>query len=180
MSSAIVLYGPPAAGKDTVNDALSRIDTRYEHFRRLKCGSGRSAGYRMISTAQLDELREQPGEVLWENRRYSSTYVVDRSELLVIIGKGSVPVIHLGQVEAVEAMTSAMPDVAWLVVELWCSRGVAARRIEERGTGDTAERLAAFDATERLERADLSVRTDQIEPDAAARRIAQAAQNVLS
>lgn len=44
MRSDLLLYGPPAAGKDTVTAALPEIDARYVAFRRLKIGNGESAG----------------------------------------------------------------------------------------------------------------------------------------
>jgi len=34
----VLLYGPPAAGKDTVSAALIAVDARYVLFERLKVG----------------------------------------------------------------------------------------------------------------------------------------------
>jgi hypothetical protein len=42
--------------------------------------------------------------------------------------------LHLGQVEAVKAVTGAVA-AQWVTALLWCARDVAARRIAERGTG---------------------------------------------
>jgi predicted PilT family ATPase len=39
MRSGILLYGPPAAGKDTITTALAALDARYAPFRRLKVGA---------------------------------------------------------------------------------------------------------------------------------------------
>ncbi|MGK5554002.1 hypothetical protein ACSNOI_20525 [Actinomadura kijaniata] len=44
MRSGIVLYGPPASGKDTITAASSALDDRYVYFHKLKVGAGRSAG----------------------------------------------------------------------------------------------------------------------------------------
>ena len=43
MTSGVLLYGPPAVGKDTITRHLERIGP-FEQFRRLKCGPGRSTG----------------------------------------------------------------------------------------------------------------------------------------
>lgn len=73
----VVLYGPPASGKDTVTQSLADLDSRYRLFARLKVGSGKTAGYRMGTAEQLRQL-ETAGDVVYANSRYSSTYVIDR------------------------------------------------------------------------------------------------------
>lgn len=170
MDTAIVMYGPPAAGKDTVTGALSN---EFHHYRRVKVGGGRTAGYRMASTTDLEQLKTA-GEVIYSNSRYGSTYVIDRPELTRIITTGKVPVLHVGQPEALDALSTAMPAVRWIVVELWCPRGIAASRIAARGTNDTAERLAAWDATPRLKVADIRIDTAAVDPASAAKQIANA------
>ncbi|MCL2580974.1 MAG: guanylate kinase [Streptosporangiales bacterium] len=170
---AVVLYGPPAAGKDTVTRALAEIDARYRLFPRLKCGTGRTGGYRMITRAELGEIRGRPGEVIWENTRYSAVYVVDRSQVTRMLAAGQVPVLHLGQPEGVRAVVGSLPDVAVLVVGLECPRDVALERAAARGTGDLAERAAAYDATPPLHFADLTVDTSTTVPQDAAALIHQ-------
>lgn len=63
---------------------------------------------------------------------------------------------------AVKAITAAMPATQWVVVWLWCPRDVAAERIAERGTGDMTARLRAWDKTEPLPDADISINTAEI------------------
>jgi guanylate kinase len=57
-------------GKDAVTTALHQLDSRYQQFRRLKAGSGRTTGYRMTTEQELAALRAS-GEVVWENCRVS-------------------------------------------------------------------------------------------------------------
>ncbi len=78
-----------------------------------------------------------------------------------------IPVVHLGQVEAVKAVTGAL-STRWVTVWLWCPRDVAAGRIAARGTGDAMARLRAWDETEPLPRADISVNTAEVSPAYAA------------
>ncbi|BCJ44717.1 hypothetical protein GCM10010168_15300 [Actinoplanes ianthinogenes] len=153
----VILYGPPAAGKDSITAALHEINSAYRLFPRIKVGSGRTSGYRMATTAEIEHLRER-GEVVWENARYSSSYIIDRSFLIDHIGR-SITVVHLGQVPAVSEVTRAVPEASWAVVYLWCPRDVAATRIRERNTDDDDERLRAWDATEPLQGADLFIDT---------------------
>jgi hypothetical protein len=40
----VILYGPPGAGKDTVTAALTSPDARFQLFRRIKAGAGRTMG----------------------------------------------------------------------------------------------------------------------------------------
>ena len=77
----IILYGPPAAGKDTITRALGKLDKRYVLFPRLKAGAGKTAGYRLTTESTVDILRAK-NEIVWENRRYGAIYVVDQPSLL--------------------------------------------------------------------------------------------------
>ncbi|MEV7940858.1 guanylate kinase [Kitasatospora sp. NPDC088264] len=173
----VLLYAPPAAGKDTVTAALAMLDPSYRQFTRLKVGSGRTAGYRMGSQQQLEELRAADA-VIYENGRYDSTYVVDRPGLDDAFAAG-VPVVHLGQVDGVRALIEGYP-AQWLTVLLWCPREVTAVRSAGRGDSDTQARLSAWDATlADLQtngdfRFDLVVRTDVASPEQAAEQIRQA------
>lgn len=170
MSHGVILYGPPAAGKDTVTAALTALDARFRLFERIKCGPGRTAGYRMRTESDLARLRTA-GEIIWENTRYGATYVIDRPTLDEMMRTGSLPVIHAGQPEVVDAVRAATPGRNWAVVALTNSRETAYARIEDRGTGDTAERMNAWDATPPLLAADLTIDTDTTAPDQAASRI---------
>lgn len=168
----VVLYGAPAVGKDTVASALHVLDQQYVHYRRAKHGPGRTAGYRMVSHDELTLIRSTPGEVLWETHRYGSVYLLVRRDLLEVASV-NVPIVALGEPEAVEALTRGTPSMSWTVVELWCRRPVAAERVAGRKTGDDATRMAIYDATPRLLHPDLTIDTEQVRPEAAARRVHQ-------
>lgn len=175
MRSGIVLYGPPAAGKDTVTAALAALDARYVPFTRLKIGSGKSAGYRMGTSEQLADL-ESRGDVIYRNERYGNIYVVDRSGLEQATRGVGVPVVHLGQMAGVEVVSTRFPAL-WIHVLLWCSKQSTAERSRQRGDADTAARLAAWDATQAdltahpQARWELRLDTDTTSPDEAAKRI---------
>ncbi|MEU3602259.1 guanylate kinase [Streptomyces sp. NPDC006798] len=170
----VILYGPPASGKDTVTAALSDLDPTYAQFARLKVGSGKSDGYRMGTPEQLDEL-EVAGAIVYANRRYGNTYVIDAPGLDAAFAAG-VPVVHLGQVDGVRALVDGYP-ADWAAVLLWCPREVTEERSEGRGDTDTAARLAAWGATrEDLDAHpgmvwDLTVDTTAASPKEAARLI---------
>ncbi|MGW2183337.1 phosphotransferase-like protein [Streptomyces sp. NPDC001732] len=144
----VILYGPPASGKDTVTTALIDLDPKYAQFARLKVGTGKATGYRMGTPEQLHEL-EAAGDVLYANSRYGNTYIIDKPGLDAAFAAG-VPVVHLGQVDGIRALVDGYP-ADWSVVLLWCPREVTEQRSAGRGDSDTAARLAAWDAT----RADL-------------------------
>lgn len=169
MRSGVVLYGPPASGKDTVTDALAQAG-RFALVPRLKSGSGRTAGYRMVTDHDIARLHDVPGEILWQVNRYAATYIVARSAIRGTAAT-AVPVVHVGQVDAVDAIRRGMPELAWIAVELWCPRNTAAARIAARATGDDSERLAAYDATPRLDGPDLRIDTSTTKPHQAARQI---------
>jgi guanylate kinase len=172
----VVLYGPPAAGKDTVTAALSALAPRYRQFERLKIGSGKSRGYRMGTVRQLVRLKKA-GDVVYMNQRYGNAYIVDRPGLSEAFAAG-LPVVHLGQVAGVQAVVTGFP-ADWVTVLLWCSRQATAERSQGRGDTDTEARLTAWDATrEDLDAHphmtwDLTIDTEGQAPAAAARLIDQ-------
>ncbi|MET7770173.1 hypothetical protein [Nocardia sp. NPDC005366] len=179
MNTAIVIYGPPAAGKDTITAALGELDTDFRHYERIKIGSGRTTGYRMASLGDLQRL-VTAGEVIYANTRYGATYVIDRPELTAITAANKIPVLHVGQPEAIDALLDAIPTIRWVIVDLWCPRDVAAARIAARDTGDTGDRLAVWDATPQLSVADVRIDTAAVDPTSAARQIVDAVQAAKS
>ncbi|MCX5434771.1 guanylate kinase (plasmid) [Streptomyces sp. NBC_00257] len=172
----VILYGPPASGKDTVTTALTGLNSEYSQFTRLKVGAGKSAGYRMGTAEQLHKL-EAAGDIVYANARYGNTYVIDRPGVDAAFATG-VPVVHLGQVDGIRALVDGYP-ADWSVVLLWCPREVTAQRSEGRGDSDTEARLVAWDATrEDLDKHpgtswDLTIDTTEAAPQAAARLIDQ-------
>lgn len=70
----------------------------------------------MITEGALNELRLRRDSI-WESQRYGAIYVVDRPGLVDTFASG-IPVIHLGQPEAVEAVVNSFREVRWVVVEL--------------------------------------------------------------
>ena len=166
----ILLYGPPASGKTTITHDLTARDPRIRLFERVKAGVGRSEGYRMSTPYAVDQLRAA-GDIIFENHRYGSTYVIDRPGLTVALATG-VPVIHLGQPEAIPAVTTAVIAADWLVVDLPCPRDITQDRLHHRGATDIPERLAAWEQTPRLDNPDLAIDTSITSPEDSAARIA--------
>ncbi|MFB7619825.1 guanylate kinase [Kitasatospora sp. NPDC056181] len=169
----LILYGPPAAGKDTVTRALQELGD-YRLFSRLKVGAGKSEGYRMGTSQQLADL-EVAGDVIYQNSRYGNTYVIDRPGMDAAFEAGT-PIVHLGQIDGIAALVAGYP-ADWAAVLLWCGREVTAVRSAGRGDSDTEARVRAWDATHADVEShpdqawDLSVDTSTVEPVAAARLI---------
>ena len=177
--TAVALYGPPTAGKDTVSAALSGLDARFHLLTKLKQGTGRSTGYRMVTEDELNELRQQDS-LLVETRRYDNVYAVDRQSLEEPQSRGLVPVVHMGNVADLRTLLAAT-KTQWLRVLLWVPRDVCEARSRQRGDADTARRLTAWDETahdilhsDLLDLFDVVVRTDATEPDETARKVVAA------
>lgn len=177
-ASGLVLYGPPAVGKSTITAQLTKLDPRFTLFPVVKSGPGRTIGYAMVSADEFAK-RAAAGDFVFTWERYGSRYAVSTSELSKFVSDGRIPVLHLGSVAAVKAIT-AEPSPLWTVVQLWASRRVCVERARARGTGDLAARLAAYDQTIRLsdELAQLTVNTDTVTPATAARTIQAAVSTV--
>ena len=151
----IVLYGPPASGKDTVTGALYRLDSRFVLLPKLKAGTGRSQGYEPVTTERLEELRGA-GRLVAETHRYGNVYAVDRKAIDDLTAAGAVPVAHMGNVADLRRLIGREPD-SWLRVLLWVPREVTEQRSRSRGDADTGKRLTAWDET----LADLEANTDE-------------------
>lgn len=176
MNRGVILYGPPAVGKDTITAALIERDT-FVQYRRVKSGPGRSAGYRMVDAAQLAAARQNG--LLWENHRYGATYLVERRGLDAIWHQGRVPVVHVGQPEAVHAIVRGTSSARWMIIELYAPLAVLQSRISQRGTGDDDQRLTAVRQTPRLLDPDLTIDTSVMSATEAATTIEKAVAAVL-
>jgi guanylate kinase len=175
----LILYGPPASGKDSITAELSRQDTRFVLFTKLKAGNGRTAGYRHISPDDLEALGDA-GRLVVESHRYGNRYAVDRDELDALTEADRIPVVHMGNLADLRRLRSAVP-LLWTCVLLWIPREVCAQRSEDRGDADSPRRLRAWDETYAdLQAAqadspfDLTIHTDQTDPEEAARSIIRA------
>ncbi|MFJ7588139.1 guanylate kinase [Streptomyces sp. NPDC097617] len=175
----VVLFGPPTAGKDTVSAALTGLDARYGQLPKIKVGSGRTIGYRMADSEELDALRVA-GRLVLETRRYGNTYAIDRDDLDAMTGAGRIPLVHIGSIEHLRTFTAAVRE-PWLRVLLWVPRDVCGERSRGRGDRDTGDRLAAWDEAladldavpDGEEPFDLLLHTDRTDPAGAAELIAR-------
>src|SRR5215217_1345523 len=147
MSCAIILYGPPASGKNTVTEALQTLETNIEPFQRVKAGPGRTQGYRMMSQENISTWRDQV-TILWENSRYNAVYITELEEIQRILEAHRIPVI-----------------------QLWCPRNVSYTRSIARKTGDIKQRMQVYDKTERLKQKNLTIDTSKTNPVEAAKKI---------
>ncbi|WP_371782129.1 guanylate kinase [Streptosporangium subroseum] len=141
----IVLYGPPASGKDTITAALTRLDARFTLLPKLKVGTGRACGYEFVTAEHLTELRGA-GRLVAETHRYGNVYAIDRQRIEEMEAAGRVPVAHMGNLGDLRQLIGRTPD-SWLRVLLWVPREVTEQRSRERGDVDTGKRLAAWDET---------------------------------
>lgn len=178
-SPGVILYGPPASGKDTVTAELSHQDDRFVLLAKLKAGTGRSTGYRSVSRDDLTALRST-GRLVVETERYGNRYAIDRHDIDTLTDAGRIPVAHMGNIADLQRLRSAVP-LEWTAVLLWIPREVCAERSCRRGDADTPQRLQAWDETAvDLQAAgdavpfDLTIRTDQAEPADVARQIISA------
>lgn len=173
----IVLYGPPAVGKDTITRALAALDPTYQLFPLLKAGVGRSRSYRMVPLHQLGALASA-GDLILRWNRYGSTYAVDRSGIEAALVE-YMPVLHFAERYHVETLLEATKSIRWLVIGLTCPRAIAAERLAERDPEDVERRLVVFDQVEPIgDLGEYQLDTSTVSPQGAAERILRRAVRV--
>ena len=74
MTAGIVLFGPPAAGKDTIT-ALAERRSRLRLVRKIKAGSGQSTGYRLVDDQTYDAMAAS-GDFISTVARYGNRYAI--------------------------------------------------------------------------------------------------------
>jgi guanylate kinase len=169
----VILYGPPASGKDTVTRALENLGHDYRHFERLKAGGGRTDGYRLTTDWELDALWQR-GQLIWENSQYGARYAIDRDGIECAL-RQCIPIVHVGQPEAATALQRAVPHASWILIHLWCPRGDTERRLAARRDVNASERLRVWDETSAPTQPHLFIDTSRMSPEATARLIDDAA-----
>lgn len=172
----VILFGPPASGKDTITAELTRHDDRFALLTKLKAGTGRAAGYRLISHEDLTALRVA-GRLVVETHRYGNRYAIDRSDLNTLTQAGRIPIVHMGNTADLQQLRSTVP-LKWTTVLLWIPREVCAERSRQRGDSNRSARLEAWEemaaglwTSGQAPAFDLTVRTDQAEPAEVARQV---------
>lgn len=172
----MILYGPPTSGKDTITDEVTRQDGRFSLLLKLKAGTGRTTGYRLVSYQMLEAL-DRAGRLVAETHRYRNIYAVDREDVQAIVDRGQIPIVHMGNVADLRSLRDGIP-LDWLCVLLWVPREVCAERSANRGDTDTPSRLRAWDETlADLQTVEvdkvfgLTINTDQFNPAQAAKQI---------
>lgn len=174
----IVLYGPPAVGKDTVTSALSALDPAYRLFPLLKAGLGRTAGYRMIPLHELGGLISR-GQLILRWTRYGNTYAIDRAALDTSLAAFT-PILHFADPYHVTTLIEATDPTEWLVVGLTCPREIAADRLAKRNPADVDERLAVFDRVPPIGKlGTIELDTSTMPPQVAAELIDQAGRQAV-
>lgn len=141
--SGVVLFGPPAVGKDTITSQITRLDSRFAHFRKIKVGGGRTSGYRILSSGEIADLMTSK-QILSRVERYGNQYFVDLPELARIRRVGRIPVVHTTDIRELESLTA---DGSWHAWCLWAPLRTVRSRLSSRRDSDRERRLDLFSAT---------------------------------
>ncbi|MEV0170823.1 guanylate kinase [Streptomyces sp. NPDC050803] len=173
----MILYGPPGSGKDTITRELTRLRPEFALFERLKAGPGRTTGYRLATSEQIEELA-RAGELLYRNTRYDADYAIDRQGVAALADADRIPVVHMGQVAGAGAVATF--PLHWIRVLLWCPLNVTESRSVGRGDRDVETRVKVWHETREdllaheTEPWTLTLRTDQLSPTESANAIIEA------
>jgi guanylate kinase len=142
LEPTIVILGPPACGKDTITHVLTRLDSAYRLFPRLKVGGGRKEGYRLTTEESLNALI-QSSQIIHVLERYGNSYAIDRPHLQKMFEQNLVPIVHCSAVRDYEELRRVLrPSLGIL---LWCTKGTCKTRLIQRGSSDIEARLEVWE-----------------------------------
>jgi guanylate kinase len=173
MDRPVILYGPPAVGKDTITAAITQRHPSYRQFRILKAGAGKTSTYRMTTARRLSECDLV---AIWT--RYGNTYAIDADGLNEAL-RNYRPILHFGAIAQIRDVLAHDGGIRWLVVDLNYPRAIARERLAQRNSHDIEQRLAIFDDTPLLpvDLADLRIDTSDFTAEQAADSILGHAQH---
>lgn len=146
-TSSVLLSGTPASGKDTITEALAKLDSKFIHFRKHKIASGGKLddSYILVSAGEFDAIK-MSGGFIQSHERYGRGYGVSVEEFDRVRNNGQIPVIHVGKYENLQSFRSYGLTDAFSVL-VFAERSVTQHRLIQRHgehSSEIAQRLDAY------------------------------------
>jgi len=133
---AIVLYGPPTAGKWTVAQELHRRSPAYYAFPTIVLDDGQpilsAQRFRRVSAPQWDQLLQSDALVCHWSYIGRQQRAVDNRTLLAMFAQGLVPIVCTTSLDAVQALQTLLPAAVRLFA-IHCSPAVTQQRLHDLG-----------------------------------------------
>jgi len=133
---AIVLYGPPAAGKWTVAQELHRRSPAYYTFPTIVKDDGwplwSQPRFRCVSPQQWDRLLQSNALISHWPYLGRQQRAIDNRTLLAMFAQGFVPIVCTTSLDTVQTLQALLPAAVRLFA-IHCSPAAAQQRLREVG-----------------------------------------------
>ncbi len=140
----VLLYGPPASGKDTITQLLQNRNNIFFHFKKHKVYPGdqqiqtkNQLSYFHISMNRFLNMIAN-GEFLQFHWRYKSFYGVSKVLMDDSLSNGKIPIVHVGKIYDLLELTDVL-EAKLIIILVWETLDVISKRLKFRHKGDNDE-----------------------------------------
>ncbi len=134
INSIILLCGPPASGKDSITEAICKIDEGFYHFKKHRAINGKTYMHRNnyidITKDEFKKMIEND-EFIQYHERYNRYYGISKKAMADGISKNLNMIIHTGRIENLQELKKKINENT-ISILLWAPMDILRQRLVKR------------------------------------------------